>query len=312
MLPNPEEFPYVVRIVSDILESNGSSSMASICGGIMSLMDAGVKIKAPISGIAMGLVMEGDKYAILSDIAGDEDHYGDMDFKVAGSDKGITALQMDIKIEGLTSELMGEALEQAKEGRLFILNKMLETISEPSEELSEYAPRVQTLTVPEDKIKDIIGPGGKMIKSIVAETGVKIDINDDGVVKIYSSDPEKAKQAIEKVEELSAVPEIGKVYTGKVVKIVDFGAFINIIGSNDGLLHISEMAPYRVNNVSDELSEGDEIEVKVIGIDNGKIRLSRKALLPQSARNDDYDQDRKRGDDRPRRDNRRGRDRNRH
>ncbi|MBN2134296.1 MAG: polyribonucleotide nucleotidyltransferase [Acidobacteria bacterium] len=311
MMPSEEDFPYVVRVVSDILESNGSSSMASICGGVLALMDAGVPLKSPVAGIAMGLVMEGDKYAILSDIAGEEDHYGDMDFKVGGTENGITALQMDIKVDGLTPDIMAEALEQAKEGRLFILGKMLETIQEPRAELSPYAPRAYTLQVPEEKIREIIGPGGKMIKSIIAETGVKIDIDDTGLVRIYAADAEKAQAAIDRVEALSAVPELNKVYTGKVVRIVDFGAFVNILPGTDGLLHVSEIAPYRVNNVTDELAEGDEIEVKVIGLDDGKVRLSRKALLPQSMQDEEHGRNgedrresRDRGDSRGRRDDR--------
>ncbi len=305
MLPEQDDFPYVIRVVSDILESNGSSSMASICGGILSLMDAGVPIKKPIAGIAMGLVMEDDNYAILSDIAGEEDHYGDMDFKVAGTEDGITALQMDIKIDGLTPEVMGEALEQAKEGRLFILDKMKETISEPKAELSPYAPRVYTMTVPEDKVREVIGPGGKMIKSIVAETGVKIDIEDEGVVRIYASDADAAQAAIDRIKDITAVPELDKVYTGKVVRIEPYGAFVNILPNNDGLLHVSEIAPYRVENVTDEINMGDEIEVKVIGLEGGKTKLSRKALLPGATRSDDD-----RGGDRrprPRRNDRRDR-----
>lgn len=280
MMPSEEDFPYVVRVVSDIMESNGSSSMATVCGGVLALMDAGIPIKNPIAGIAMGLVTDKDDYAILSDIAGEEDHYGDMDFKVAGSRDGITALQMDIKVGGLKPEIMGEALEQARQGRLFILDKMLEVISEPRKELSVYAPRVHVMTIPEEKIKDVIGPGGKMIKSIIAETGVKIDISDDGTVRIYAVDPIMGEKAIQKVKSLTALPEVGLTYKGKVVKIMEYGAFVNILPGTDGLLHVSEIAPYRVNDVSKEFKEGDEIEVKVIGMEDGKIKLSRKALLP--------------------------------
>lgn len=280
MMPSEEDFPYVVRVVSDIMESNGSSSMATVCGGVLALMDAGIPIKTPIAGIAMGLVTDKDDYAILSDIAGEEDHYGDMDFKVAGSRDGITALQMDIKVGGLKPEIMGEALEQARQGRLFILDKMLEVISEPRKELSVYAPRVHVMMIPEEKIKDVIGPGGKMIKSIIAETGVKIDISDDGTVRIYAVDPIMGEKAIQKVKSLTALPEVGLTYKGKVVKIMEYGAFVNILPGTDGLLHVSEIAPYRVADVSKELKEGDEIEVKVIGMEDGKIKLSRKALLP--------------------------------
>lgn len=280
MMPTEEDFPYVVRIVSDIMESNGSSSMATVCGGVLALMDAGIPIRKPVAGIAMGLVTDNDDYAILSDIAGEEDHYGDMDFKVAGTDEGITALQMDIKVGGLKPEIMGEALEQARQGRLFILDKMLEVINEPRKELSVYAPRVHVMTIPEEKIKDVIGPGGKMIKSIIAETGVKIDISDDGTVRIYAVDPVMGEKAIQKVKSLTALPEVGATYKGKVVKIMEYGAFVNILPGTDGLLHVSEIAPYRVSDVSKELKEGDEIEVKVIGMEDGKIKLSRKALLP--------------------------------
>lgn len=280
LMPSEEEFPYVVRVVSEIMESNGSSSMATVCGGILALMDAGIPIKTPVAGIAMGLVMEGKDYAILSDIAGEEDHYGDMDFKVAGSEKGITALQMDIKVGGLKPEIMGEALEQARLGRLFILGKMLETLPEPRKELSTYAPRVHVMMIPEEKIKDVIGPGGKMIKSIIAETGVKIDISDDGTVRIYAVDRAMGEKAVQKVKSLTALPELGNTYKGRVVKIMEYGAFVNILPGTDGLLHVSEIAPYRVNDVSKEFKEGDEIEVKVIGMEDGKIKLSRKALLP--------------------------------
>ncbi len=270
--------------VSDILESNGSSSMASVTGGCLALMDAGVPLKAPIAGVAMGLVKEGDNYAILTDIAGAEDHYGDMDFKVAGTVNGITALQMDIKITGLTQELMAEALEQARQARLFILEKMASALPAPREEISVFAPRILTLQIPTDKIRDVIGPGGKMIRSIIERTGVKIDVEDNGTVSIASSDGDAAKKAIQIIEELTAVPEVGKKYLGKVARIVDFGAFVEIIPGTDGLVHISEVADYRVNDVHDEMSEGDQILVKVINIDpQGKVKLSRKAVIREQA-----------------------------
>ena len=284
VIPSETDFPYTIRIVSDILESNGSSSMASVTGGCLSLMDAGVPLKAPIAGIAMGLIKEGDSYAILTDIAGAEDHYGDMDFKVAGTVNGITALQMDIKITGLTQELMAEALEQARQARLFILEKMASALPAPREEISTFAPRIFTLQIPTDKIRDVIGPGGKMIRSIIERTGVKIDVEDNGTVSIASSDGDAAKKAIQIIEELTAVPEVGKKYLGKVARIVDFGAFVEIIPGTDGLVHISEVADYRVNDVHDELSEGDQILVKVINIDpQGKVKLSRKAVIREQA-----------------------------
>ncbi len=284
VIPTEEEFPYTIRVVSDIMESNGSSSMASVTGGCLALMDAGVPLRAPVAGIAMGLVKEGDSYAILTDIAGAEDHYGDMDFKVAGTKEGITALQMDIKISGLTSSLMAEALEQARQARLFILDKMSETITGPREKISEYAPRIFTMQISTDKIRDVIGPGGKMIRSIVERTQVKIDVSDDGSVSIASSDEESARKAMQIIEELTAVAEMGKTYLGKVQRIVDFGAFVEIIPGTDGLLHISEVADYRVKDVRSELSEGDQILVKVINIDpSGKVKLSRRAVLREQA-----------------------------
>ncbi len=284
VIPSEEEFPYTVRIVSDILESNGSSSMASVTGGALALMDAGVPLKAPVAGIAMGLVKEGDNYAILTDIAGAEDHYGDMDFKVAGTESGITALQMDIKIEGLTSAIMAEALEQARQARVFILGTMTETISGPREKISSFAPRIFTMQIPTDKIRDVIGPGGKMIRSIVERTQVKIDVNDDGNVSIASADEESARKAMQIIEELTAVAEIGKTYLGKVQRIVDFGAFVEILPGTDGLLHVSEVADYHVKDVHSELSEGDQVLVKVINIDpQGKVKLSRKAVLREQA-----------------------------
>ncbi len=279
VIPDEKEFPYTLRVVSDILESNGSSSMATVCGATLALMDAGVKITDPIAGIAMGLVLEGKDYAILTDIAGAEDHYGDMDFKVAGSSKGITGLQMDIKVPNVTTKIMKEALEQARRARLFILDKMTSAISEPRGEMSPYAPRIYTLTIPTDKIRDLIGPGGKMIRSIVDETGVKIDVEDDGTVNIFASDGESAKKAIQRVTDIAAVAEVGKTYLGKVVRIVDFGAFVEIFPGTDGLLHISEISENRIKQVRDELKEGDQILVKVLALEGNKIKLSRKAIL---------------------------------
>ena len=281
VMPTDKEFPYTVRIVSDILESNGSSSMASICGGTLSMMDAGVPIKRPIAGIAMGLVKEGDKYAILTDIAGAEDHYGDMDFKVAGSTEGITGLQMDIKVPNVTSDLMKEALEQARRARLSILETMMSTLAESRKELSLYAPRIHTLTIPTDKIRELIGPGGKVIRGIVEQTGVKIDVTDDGTVNIFATDGESAKKAIQMVTNICAVAEPGKTYLGTVVRIVDFGAFVEIFPGTDGLLHISEISEARVKNVRDELNEGDQIMVKVMALEGNKIKLSRRAVLKE-------------------------------
>ena len=283
MLPDEEGFPYTIRIVSDILESNGSSSMATICGGTLALMDAGVPIKSPVAGVAMGLVKEGERWAVLSDIAGEEDHYGDMDFKVAGTREGITALQMDIKIGGVTPEIMTAALEQARRGRLHILDCMAAAIGQPRPSISAYAPRILTIKVPVDKIRDIIGPGGKMIRSIVERTGCKIDVEDDGRVSIASVDEAAARKAIAIIEELTATAELNKTYLGKVVRVVDFGAFVEILPGTDGLLHVSEMAHHRVQDVRSEVKEGDQILVKVVSIDpSGKIRLSRKALLEEA------------------------------
>jgi polyribonucleotide nucleotidyltransferase len=280
MLPSEDAFPYTVRIVSDITESNGSSSMASICGGTLALMDAGVPILNPVAGVAMGLVKEGDRYAVLSDIAGEEDHYGDMDFKVAGSRAGITALQMDIKIGGITPEIMAQALEQARVGRLHILDRMAEALTAPRTNISAYAPRILTIRVPVDKIRDIIGPGGKMIRSIVERTGCKIDVEDDGRVSIASIDENAAKKAVAIIEELTATAELNKTYLGKVVRVVEFGAFVEILPGTDGLLHVSEMSHQRVQDVHAEVKEGDQVLVKVVNIDpSGKIRLSRKALI---------------------------------
>jgi polyribonucleotide nucleotidyltransferase len=282
MIPAEETFPYTVRVVSDILESNGSSSMASVCGGSLAMMDAGVPLKAPVAGVAMGLIMDEDsgRYAILSDIAGAEDHYGDMDFKVTGSADGITALQMDIKVSGITTEIMRKALEQARQGRLFILDKMHATLATARNDVSSYAPRIVTIRIPVDKIRDVIGPGGKMIRSIIERTGVKIDVEDDGRVNVASADEASAQKAIGIIQELTATPELNKTYLGKVQRITDFGAFVEIMPGLDGLLHVSEIAHYRVKDVRDELKEGEQVMVKVINIDpSGKIRLSRKALL---------------------------------
>ena len=279
MIPDEDVFPYTIRVVSDILESNGSSSMASVCGATLALMDAGVPIKSPVAGIAMGLVMEGGEYAILTDIAGAEDHYGDMDFKVAGTSQGITALQMDIKVGGITPAIMAEALEQARKARLQILDSMLGALSEPRTAISQYAPRIYTMKIPTDKIRDVIGPGGKMIRSIIEQTGVKIDVEDDGKVNIASSDEASASKAIQMITDLTAVAEIGKTYLGKVVRLVEFGAFVEIFPGTDGLLHISEVAEHRIRNIRDELKEGDQVLVKCVAIEGNKIRLSRKALL---------------------------------
>lgn len=280
VIPSNEEFPYTIRIVSDILESNGSSSMATVCGGTLSLMDAGVPIKAPVAGIAMGLIKEGDKVVILSDISGIEDHLGDMDFKVAGTRKGITALQMDIKIKGITREIFTQALAQAREGRLYILDKMAETLAEPRKQLSRYAPRILTFYINKDKIRDVIGPGGKVIRSIVEETGVKIDIDDDGKINIFSADEESANKALRIIQGIAQQVEEGKIYLGTVKRIVDYGAFVEILPGTDGLLHISQISDRHIRTVTDELQEGDEVLVKVLEIDKqGKIRLSRKAAL---------------------------------
>ena len=274
-----ESFPYVLRVVADITESNGSSSMATVCGGSLSMMDAGVPIKAPVAGVAMGLVMEGNKYAILSDIAGAEDHYGDMDFKVAGTAAGITALQMDIKIAGINSQIMAEALEQAKKGRLHILSVMEKAISAPREALSPYAPRIIQIKINPDRIRDVIGPGGKIIRALVEETGAKIDVEDDGTVSIATSNNEAAQAAVDRIRGLTAEAEIGQSYLGTVSRIVDFGAFVEIFPGTDGLLHISEIAAHRVRDVRDELKEGQQIMVKCIGKEGNKIKLSRKAVL---------------------------------
>ncbi len=285
ILPTAEEFPYTIRVVSEILSSNGSSSMATVCGGSLAMMDAGIPIKAPVAGVAMGLIKEGDKVAILSDILGDEDHLGDMDFKVAGTAEGITALQMDIKIGGITREIMSQALHQAREARLHILSKMNDVISQPRAELKETAPKIITLTINPDKIREVIGPGGKTVKNIVAVSGAKVDIEDDGRIHIASPDAIAADLAIKMIREITQEAEIGQLYKGKVKKIVDFGAFVEILPGTDGLIHISELDKQRVKKVTDILKEGDEVLVKVLDVDRqGKIRLSRKAAL-------DLDQD---------------------
>lgn len=280
VLPTQKEFPYVIRVVSDITESNGSSSMASVCGGSMSLMDAGVKIAAPVGGVAMGLIKEGDDVEVITDILGDEDHFGDMDFKVCGTTTGITALQMDIKCTGLSRDTMSKALDQAKEARLHILGEMAKAITEGRSELSKYAPTIKTIKINPDKIRDIIGPGGKTIRSITETTGVKIDINDDGTVSIASPDGEASKRAIEIIMGLTEEAEIGRVYTGMVKRITDFGAFVEILPGTEGLVHISQLAHERVDQVSDIVREGDEVQVRVLDIDKqGRIRLSRKEAL---------------------------------
>jgi len=281
VLPEEEKWPYAMRVVSDILESNGSSSMATVCGASLSMMDAGVPLAGSVAGVAMGLVKEGEKYAILTDIAGAEDHYGDMDFKVAGTQDGITALQMDIKVMGITPQIMREALAQAQRGRLFILEKMQEAISEPRGKVSAYAPRIYTLQIPVDKIRDVIGPGGKMIRSIIEQTGVKIDVEDSGRINVASNDEASAAKALQIIGDLTATAEIGKTYLGKVSRLADFGAFVEILPGTDGLLHISEVAEHRIKDVRDELKEGDQVLVKVLSIEGNRIRLSRKAILKE-------------------------------
>ena len=279
VVPSEEEFPYVLRVVSEITESNGSSSMASVCGTSLSMMDAGVPLKAPVAGIAMGLIKEGDDFAVLSDILGDEDHLGDMDFKVAGTTEGVTALQMDIKIEGITQEIMDKALSQAKEGRLHILGEMAKDISSAREEMSEYAPRFTVMKINPDKIRDVIGKGGATIRQLTEETGTTIDIDDDGNIKIASIDKAAGDDAKRRIEDITADVEVGKIYEGKVVKIMDFGAFVSVLPGKDGLVHISQISHERVENVTDELTEGDIIKVKVLEIDKqGRIRLSMKEI----------------------------------
>ena len=281
MLPTEENWPYTMRVVSDILESNGSSSMATVCGASLSLMDAGVPLRSPVAGVAMGLVKEGNDYVILTDIAGAEDHYGDMDFKVAGTKDGITALQMDIKVGGITAQIMREALAQAQRGRLHILEKMSDGITEHREKVSAYAPRIYTLQIPVDKIRDVIGPGGKMIRSIIEQTGVKIDVEDTGKVNVASNDEASANKALQIIRDLTATAEVGKTYLGTVTRLADFGAFVEIIPGTDGLLHISEVAEHRIKDVRDELKEGDQVLVKVLAVEGNRIRLSRKAILKE-------------------------------
>ena len=279
VLPSKEEFPYTIRVLSDITESNGSSSMATVCGGSLAMMDAGVPLKRPVSGIAMGLILEGKEFAVISDILGDEDHLGDMDFKVAGTSEGITSLQMDIKVAGITEEIMKVALAQANEGRAHILGEMAKALDHTREELSAHAPRVETMQVPKEKIRDVIGTGGKVIREIVATTGAKVDIEDDGTVKISSADPEKIEAARKWILGLTQEAEVGKIYDGKVVNLVDFGAFVNFMGGKDGLVHVSEIKNERVASVKDVLSEGQEVKVKVLEIDpRGKVRLSMRVV----------------------------------
>jgi polyribonucleotide nucleotidyltransferase len=274
-MPDMETFPYVLRVVSEITESNGSSSMASICGASRSLMDAGVAIKAPVAGVAMGLIKEGDDFVVLSDILGDEDHLGDMDFKVAGTVDGVTALQMDIKIKGITREIMRVALEQAREGRLHILGKMNEVLSKPREQMSDWAPTIMTIKIDPEKIRDVIGKGGAVIRAITEETGATIDIENDGTVKIASVDAASGRAARERIELITADVEVGRVYEGKVVRLMDFGAFVAILPGRDGLVHISQISHERVERVSDKLKEGDVVRVKVLEVDRqGRIRLS--------------------------------------
>lgn len=279
VLPSKDEFPYTLRVVSEITESNGSSSMATVCGGSLSLMDAGVPLKRPVSGIAMGLIKEGDDFAVLSDILGDEDHLGDMDFKVAGTEEGITSLQMDIKITGITEEIMQIALDQAKGGRMYILAEMAKALTEARAEMGEFAPRIEQIKIPVDKIRDVIGTGGKVIRQIVEETGAKVNVEDDGTVKVASNDAASIEAAVSWIKSLTSEPEEGVIYDGKVVKVMDFGAFVNFFGPKDGLVHISELAPRRVEKVSDVVNEGDDVKVKLLGFDNrGKVRLSMKQV----------------------------------
>ena len=279
VLPSVEDFPYTIRMLSDITESNGSSSMATVCGGSLSMMDAGVPLKRPVSGIAMGLILEGDEFTVLSDILGDEDHLGDMDFKVAGSEEGITSLQMDIKVAGITQEIMTQALEQAKAGRAHILGKMTEALSSSRGEVSKHAPRIETMQIDKSKIRDIIGTGGKVIREIVAETGAKVDIDDEGMIKISSSNADEIEAAKKWIAGIVEEAEVGKIYDGKVVNIVDFGAFVNFMGGKDGLVHVSEMKNERVEKPTDVVSEGQEVKVKVLEIDQrGKVRLSMRVV----------------------------------
>jgi polyribonucleotide nucleotidyltransferase len=283
MLPSKDEFPYTIRVVSEITESNGSSSMATVCGSSLSMMDAGVPLKRPTAGIAMGLILEDKRYAVLSDILGDEDHLGDMDFKVAGTEAGITSLQMDIKIAGITEEIMKVALAQAKDGRLHILGEMSKALNTARAELGEHAPRIETFKIPTDKIREVIGTGGKVIREIVEKTGAKINIEDDGSVKVASANGESIKAAINWIKSIASDPEVGHIYEGTVVKVMDFGAFVNFFGAKDGLVHISQLAPHRVQKTSDVVKEGDKVKVKLLGVDErGKVRLSMKAVDQQT------------------------------
>jgi polyribonucleotide nucleotidyltransferase len=279
LLPDKDSFPYTLRVVSEITESNGSSSMATVCGASLSLMDSGVPLKRPVAGIAMGLIKEGGSFAVLSDILGDEDHLGDMDFKVAGTEQGVTALQMDIKITSITEEIMKIALGQARDGRLHILREMASALSKAREAVSSNAPRITTITIPKDKIREVIGSGGKVIREICEVTGAKIDIEDDGTIKVAAVDASASQAAIDWIRGIVAEPEIGVIYTGKVVKTVDFGAFVNFLGARDGLVHISELAPHRVGKTTDVVKVGDQVKVKVLGLDDrGKVKLSMKAV----------------------------------
>jgi polyribonucleotide nucleotidyltransferase len=283
LLPVGDDFPYTLRIVSEITESNGSSSMATVCGTSLALMDAGVPLKRPVAGIAMGLIKEGDKFAVLSDILGDEDHLGDMDFKVAGTDKGITALQMDIKITSITAEIMKIAVNQARDGRLHILGEMAKALTGARDSVNQNAPRITVMNIPKDKIREVIGTGGKVIREICEVTGAKIDIEDDGTIKVAAVDASAAQKAIDWIRGIVAEPEVGVIYEGKVVKIMDFGAFVNFLGSRDGLVHISELAPQRVKQVSDVVEVGQPVKVKVIGMDDrGKVKLSMKVVDQQT------------------------------
>jgi polyribonucleotide nucleotidyltransferase len=279
MLPSKADFPYTIRLVSEITESNGSSSMATVCGSSLAMMDAGVPLTKPVSGIAMGLILEPDGYVVLSDILGDEDHLGDMDFKVAGTEDGITSLQMDIKIPGITEEIMQKALHQAKGGRLHILGEMAKAISGARQEIGEYAPKIETITIATDKIREVIGSGGKVIREIVEKTGAKVDIKDDGTVKVSASDGAKIKAAIDWIKSIASEPELGAIYDGKVVKVVDFGAFVNFFGAKDGLVHISQLAKTKVAKTTDVVQEGQMVKVKLLGVDDrGKVKLSMKAV----------------------------------
>ncbi|HMA92355.1 MAG TPA: S1 RNA-binding domain-containing protein, partial [Polyangiaceae bacterium] len=280
MVPMHDQFPYTIRVVSEVLESNGSSSMATVCGATLSMMDCGVPIRKPVAGIAMGLIKEGDKVAILSDILGDEDHLGDMDFKVCGTDRGVTAIQMDIKIAGLSREILEQALDQAREGRLHILRKMLDVLPIPRKEINRWAPRITTVKVKPDQIRIVIGPGGKTIKGIIDQTGCSVDVQDDGTVAVAGSDPDAVRRAIDIIQGLTAEPEVGRIYKGPIKRLVDFGAFIEILPNTEALLHVSEIAHERIESPFDVFKEGDEVEVKVISVDReGRIRLTRRELL---------------------------------